>query len=245
MSSFRTRLRQTAQASRGRQMGFAATATSESRAQLLVAAIVDDASEVGALIEAGAGALIATSVDALEAIVSAAGEAPVGVRADATTVATAQQAREAGVDFIAFNDAETEAEALLEQDPGRVLLVESEMSEEQLKLYSGLRLDAVIVAPPPAPMTVRDQLTLRRIAELTGAPLIVPTAEAPSTEALHAWRNAGTLAVLVPGEAALVSATVEAAKAVPAPQAPRDEERGIALVPSVAGHGEEFEDDDF
>lgn len=244
MSSFRTRLRQTAQGSRGRQMGFAAQSARESRSQLLVIAIVEDASAVSSLVEAGAGALIATSLDALEAIVEASGDVPVGVRVDATTVEAAEQARSAGVDFIAFNDAETDAEALLDPEPGRVLLIESAVDDERLKSFTGMRLDAIITAPPAQPLMVRDQLALRRIAELAGAPLISPTGEAPRTETLHAWRNAGVLAVLVPGDAAIVTATVAAADEVPAPQPVREDERGIALVPSVSDGGHDHEDDD-
>jgi hypothetical protein len=245
MSSFRTRLRQTAQGSRGRQMGFAAQAASEPNSQLLVIAIVEDASSVAGLIAAGAGALISTSLDTLDAVVGAADEVPVGVRVDATTVAAAEQAREAGVDFIAFNDAETEAEALLEPEPGRVLLIESDVDDERLKSFSGMRLDAIITAPPAHPLMVRDQLALRRVADQAGAPLIAPSAEAPATATLHAWRNAGVLAVLVPGDEALVKATVEAAAEVPAPKPVRDDERGIALVPSAGEGGGDLEEDDF
>jgi len=225
-------------------MGFAARAAGEPGAQLLVVAIVDDAASVPGLLEAGAGALISTSMDNLAAIVAAAGQAPVGVRMDATTVASAAQAREAGADFIAFNDTQTEAEALLEPEPGRVLLIESNIDEEQLRLFSGIRLDAIIVAPPAQPLLVRDQLALRRIVDLAGAPLIAPTGDAPSTETLHAWRNAGVLAVLVPGDRALVEATRAAAAKVPAPQPVRDEERGFALVPAVAESAADLDDDD-
>ena len=245
MSSFRTRLRQTTQASRGRQIGFSASATAQPAAQLLVVAIVEDAAAIPALIEAGAGALISTSLDSLAGLVEAAGELPVGVRIDATTVADAKRATEAGVDFIAFSDAETEAEALLEPEPGRVLLIESEVDEERLRSIGGMRLDAIIVAPPSQPLMVRDQLALRRIADATGAPLIVPSGEAPSTGVLHAWRNAGSLAVLVPGDATLVAATVAAASEVPAPKPMRDDDRGIALVPSVVDAGGDLDDDDF
>ena len=226
-------------------MGFAAQATREPSPQLLVVAIVDEAGAVSDVVEAGAGALISTSLDNLESIVASAGALPVGVRLDATTVVAAEQAKAAGVDFIAFNDAETEAEALLEPEPGRVLLIESEVDEERLRTFSGMRLDAIITAPPAQPLMVRDQLGLRRIAELAGAPLIAPSGDAPSTATLHAWRNAGVLAVLVPGDGALVAATVAAAAEVPAPQPVRDDERGIALVPSVSDGGGELDDDDF
>ena len=218
MSSFRTRLRQTGQATQGRQIGFAFAPASKPSAQLLVVAIVEDVSAASELVAAGAGALIETSLDSLSSVVEAAEDVPVGVRIDATTVATADQAREAGADFIAFNDTLTEAEALIGPEPGRVLLVESDIDEEELRQFAGMRLDAIIVAPPTQPLMVRAQLALRRIATVAGAPLIVPSGEAPSTATLHAWRNGGALAVLVPGDPALVKATVAAAGrgAVPA-----------------------------
>jgi hypothetical protein len=244
MSSFRTHLRQTAQSGRGRRMGFGAAVATAPSPKLLVIAIVEDASAVPALIEAGAGALISTSLDSLEAIVAAAGGVPVGVRVDATTVSTVEQAQEAGVDFIAFDDAQTEAAALLEPEPGRVLLIESDADEELLRTFSGMRLDAIIVAPPAQPLMVRDQLALRRIAELAGAPLIAPSGEAPTTATLHAWRNAGVLAVLVPGDSDLVKATVAAASEVPEPKPVRDDDRGIALVPAVSDGGHVEDDDD-
>lgn len=246
MSSFRRRLRQTSQGSRGRQMGFAAQSSKPATAPLMVIAIVEDVSAVSGLVEAGATALISTSLDSLEAIVAAAGDIPVGVRIDATTVDAAEQARAAGVDFIAFNDAETEAAALLEPEPGRVLLIENDVDEERLRSYAGMRLEGIITAPPAQPLMVRDQLALRRIAELAGAPLIAPSGEAPPTSTLHAWRNAGVLAVLVPGERALVEATVAAAAEVPEPQPVREDDRGIALVPAVSeGAGDHDDDDDF
>jgi hypothetical protein len=245
MSSFRTRLRQTAQPSRARQIGFGTRTGSEPSPQLLVVAIVEDASAVPALIDAGAGAFISTSLDSLEALVEAADDLPVGVRIDAASVADATCAQEAGVDFIAFNDAETEAEAFLEQEPGRVLLIESAVAENRLRLIAGMRLDAIIVAPPPQPLMVRDQLALRRIADVAGTPLIAPSGEAPSTASLHAWRNAGTLAVLVPGNVTVVAETVAAAIAVPAAQPVRDDDRRIALVPAVADSSDDLDDDDF
>lgn len=244
MSSFRTRLRQTAQPSRARQIGFGTRTGNEPSPQLLVVAIVEDASAVPALIEAGAGALISTSLDSLDALVKAAGDLPVGVRIDAASVADTARAQEAGVDFIAFNDAETEAEAFLEHEPGRVLLIESAVEEDRLRLIAGMRLDAIIVAPPAQPLMIRDQLALRRIADVAGAPLIAPSGEAPSTASLHAWRNAGTLAVLVPGDAAVVAATVAAAMAVPAPEPIREDDRGVALVPAIGDSSDDFDDDD-
>ncbi len=245
MSKFRTQLRQTAQGARGRSIGFAHAASTQTRSQLLIVAITDDASAVPSLIEAGAGSIITTSLDALESLVAAAGDIPVGIRHDATTTADAERIIAAGADFIAFDHTQTHAEALLEPDLGRVLLLEREMSEEELRTLAAMQLDALIVAPPAQPLLVSDQLALRRIVELAAAPLVVPAAEAPSTSTLHAWRNAGTMAVLVPGDPELVRSAITAAAAVPNPRQPRDERGGMALVPALTGDSGEFDDDDF
>jgi hypothetical protein len=245
MSKFHTRLRQTAQGARGRSIGFAHAAASHAHSQLLIVAITDDASAVPSLIEAGAGSIITTSLDALEALAAAAGDVPVGIRHDATTTADAERIIAAGADFIAFDHTQTHAEALLEPDIGRVLLLEREMSEDELRTLAAMQLDALIVVPPPHPLLVRDQLALRRIVELSATPLVVPTEEAPSTSTLHAWRNAGTMAVLVPGDPDLVRSAITAAAAVPTLRQPREERGGIAIVPALTGHSGDFDDDDF
>ena len=245
MSKFRTRLRQTAQGTRGRSIGFAHAASTETQSKLLIVAITDDPAAVPALIEAGAGSIVTTSLDALEGLVEAAADAPVGIRHDATTTADAERIIAAGADFIAFDHTQTQAEALLEPELGRILLVERDMSDEKLRTLAAMQLDAVIVAPPAQPLLVSDQLALRRIVELVAAPLVVPAAEAPATSTLHAWRNAGTMAVLVPGDPELVRAALAAAAEIPTPRPPRDERGELALVPALAGGAGDLDDDDF
>ena len=245
MSKFRTRLRQTAQGARGRSIGFAHAAASQAHSQLLIVAITDDPAAVPALIEAGAGSIVTTSLDALQGLVEAAGDIPVGIRHDATTTEDAARIIAAGADFIAFDHTQTHAEALLEPDLGRVLLLEHEISADELRTLAPMQLDAIIVAPPPQPLTVSDQLALRRIVELATAPLVVPAAEAPATSTLHAWRNAGSMAVLVPGDASIVAAAVAATLEIPTPRQPHDDRGGIALVPALTGGTDDFEEDDF
>jgi len=245
MSKFRTRLRQTAQGARGRSIGFARTASTETHSQLLIVASTDDPAAVPALIKAGAGSIITTSLDALEGLVEAAGKVPVGIRYDATTTIEAERIIAAGSDFIAFDHTQTQAEALLDPELGRVILVERDMSDDELRTLTAIQLDAVIVAPPAQPLLVSDQLALRRIAELAGAPLVVPAAEASATSTLHAWRNAGTMAVLVPGDPALVRSALVAVAGIPLPQPPHDERGGMALVPTLASSGGDLDDDAF
>jgi hypothetical protein len=245
MSKFRTRLRQTAQSARGRSIGFAHAAASQTHSQLLIVAITDNPAAVPALIEAGAGSIVTTSLDALEGLVEAAGDIPAGIRHDAITTEDAVRIIAAGADFIAFDHTQTHAEALLEPDLGRVLLLEHDISDDELRALAPMQLDAIIVAPPPQPLTVSDQLALRRIVELASAPLVVPAAEAPPTSTFHAWRNAGTMAVLVPGHANIVAAAVAAILEIPTPRQPLDARGSIALVPALTGGTDDSEENDF
>ena len=65
----------------------------------------------------------------------------------------------------------------LHQEGGRILLAEVHRLHGR---YKAARREL-------EPLTVRDQLGLRRIAEQAGAPLIAPSRAAPSTETLHAF----------------------------------------------------------
>ena len=202
-------------------------------------AIAEDAKIVPSLIAAGAGALLSTSVDSVAILVEAAEDLPVGVRIDAAHTTDVKQATENGADFIVFNHEESEAAAFLEHEPGRVLLLEDNIDEEQLRLISGMRLDGIIVSTPPQPLSVRNQLSLRQITDVTRTPLIVPIEDTPDTSTLHTFRNAGALAILTPSNPSMIEETVLLAKEIPDQQPIRNDDLEIALVPSpTEGDGE-------
>src|SRR5690606_37143370 len=174
-----------------------------------------------AAIEAGADILLATQPSVVEAAVKAAGRHPVGARLESGSAADARAAVEAGADFLVFDDSQTEARALAGHDAGRVLLLDDQRSEERLRSLGGLGLDAIVIGAVSAEMTVRDQLGLRRIVELTGAPLIAEVSGGADETAMETWRDAGAPLVLVSGGAEAVRSAVEAAGRVPAPRKPR------------------------
>ncbi|MDE2695809.1 MAG: hypothetical protein OXH97_04745 [Chloroflexota bacterium] len=242
MSKLRERIRSTRER-RSVPFGFGPRSReAESQRHVLVLAEVDDADAAAAAASAGADALLA-GADGIEAVVEGADGRPVGARVEAATSADADALIEAGADFLVFDDAQTEAAALLRPDLGHVALLEdATAAEEDLRLLQPLDLDAILLPSARVAATVRDQLLTRRIAELTRKPLIVPVDGSVDATQLEVWRDAGALVALVAGDAASIEAVVAAAVAVPAPRE-RREDRPNALVPSPAS-GLLDEDDD-
>lgn len=244
MSKLRDRIRRTFQRRPG-PLGFAPRSRqADEHRYVIVIAEVDDADAASAATEAGADALLhAGGRDGIEAVVEAAGDLPVGARLEAATAGDADALIEAGADFLVFDDAQTEAAALLRDELGHVaLLADADASEEELRLLQPLDLDALLVPPSAGALSVRDQLRTRRIAELTRKPLIVAVTAGVTTEELRIWRDAGAPAALATGDASDLEGVIAAAREVPAPRE-RREERPDPLLPSSAAPADDFDDD--
>ena len=233
MSKLRERIRSTRER-RSVPFGFGPRGReAESQRHMLVLAEVADADSAAAATSAGAAGGRAGG-DGSVAVGEAADGTPVGARVEAATSAGADALIEAGADFLVFDDAQTEAAALLRPELGHVaLLTDAAAAEEDLRLLQPLDLDAILLPSARAAATVRDQLLTRRIAELTRKPLVVPVDGSVDATQLEVWRDAGAFVALVAGDAAAVEAVVAAAAAVPAPRE-RREDRPNALVPSPA-----------
>ena len=246
MSKLRDRIRSTLQP-RPAPLGFGArTRDDDAHRFVLVIAEVADASAAAAALGAGVDALLySNGVDGAAAIVEAAGELPVGARLQAASSDAADSLIEAGVDFLVFDDAQTEASALLREELGHVaLLADAAASDDDLRLLQPLELDALLVPAREGALSVRDQLLTRRIAELTRTRLIVPVAPGISSDALQVWRDAGAPAVLAPGaDASALERLVAATRDVPAPRE-RREDRPDPLVPAAHTAALEFDDED-
>lgn len=219
MSKLRDRIRDTA-TPRRKPIGFGRPAPETASSHILVIAEVTDPASARAAVEAGAGALLHTGgPDTLAAVVEAAGDVPTGARLEDATAESSAAAAAAGAGFFLFDAERTAAEALLQPQTGHVLILEDAPDDEGLRALAPLDLDAILVSPPPAAMTVRQQLTMRRLAGLAGAPLIAPLSAAPSATTLEIWRDAGAPAVLLSASAAeALPALLEAARAVPPPR---------------------------
>ena len=244
MSKLRDRIRRTFQRRPG-PLGFAPRGRqADDHRYVIVIAEVGDADAASAAASAGVDALLhSEGSDGIAAVIEAAGDLPVGARLEAASAGDADALIEAGADFLVFDDAQTEAAALLRDELGHVgLLGDAGASEEELRLLQPLDLDAILIPLHAGSLSVRGQLQTRRIAELTRKPLIVPVAADATAEALRVLRDAGAPAVLASGAAADLEGIVAAASEVPAPRE-RREERPDPLLPAAAAPADDFDDD--
>ena len=234
-----------------RPIGFGANAARRIPT-MLVFARVTGAADAAAAAAAGADAVI-TAGDhfprSAEGAVMWGSEAPVQGRAGARAL------REAGADFLVFDDESTDAAALLEEDLGYVMRIALDVSDTFLGTVGvrtspveDLRLDALFVPGLDGPLTVRRMLDLRRVAGFARTGLILPVRTEIDPADLEALRDCGVVGVVADGPdgaAALRSKVDE----LPA-RRPRRKVRGsTVLLPSSVGVGhidepEEPEDDE-
>ncbi len=241
MSKLRNRIRDLGRTPSG--FGFAALARSEAARHMLVVAEATDAASATAAIEVGADAIIVRGSAAALASIDTKG-ALVGLWLEDATGAEVTAAKDAGADFFLFDDGRAQASALTPTEIGRVLLLGPDQEMERLRSIAVIDLDAVVVTGEVGATTVRDQLALRRVASLTGAPLLVAANATPDTATLEAWRDAGAAAVLVASNADL-RATVQAALAVPAPKRRDSSERGaMPLIGALRSNDHDHDDDE-
>lgn len=248
MSKLRDRIADTRHR-RTARLGFATSAAEATRQSgIVVLAEVTDAEAARTAIDGGATALLITiDGDAadIRAIVEIAGDAPVGVRREHATASEVSAFVDAGADFLVFDAAQTAADALLETALGHLLLLPDGASDDELRLLAPLDLDAIALPAPDEAMTVRAQLQMRRVAELTRSRLLVPAAGDIDTRTLEVWRDGGVAIVLVPSSAATSLASTVAAAAELRPPRERSDERPMALVPAAASHADEHDEEDF
>lgn len=243
MSKLRERIREAGQR-RTRAFGFVRREESAETPRVLVMAEVADAAAATAAVAAGAGALLCTGDrNSIAAIVATSKGAPVGVRLDAASRDDTRALLEAGADFIIFDASQTFAEALLERSLGRVAVAPPAATDDELRRYGALDLDAVLVGDPGQGLSVLGQLEMRRMAEFTRAPLAVLVGASAPSPSLEVWRNAGAGLVIVPSSTNALVAIVAAAKEVPPPPDPSQEDRPTATLPQ-SRHAEHDDDDD-
>ncbi|MCC6236884.1 MAG: hypothetical protein IT299_04835 [Dehalococcoidia bacterium] len=243
MSKLRDRIREAGQR-RTRAFGFVRREEGPETPRVLVMAEVDGASAAQAAVQAGAGALLHVGApSSVGETVQAADGAPVGMRIDGATREDTRALLEAGADFVIFDAAQTVAEALLERKLGRIAVAPSATTDDELRRYGALDLDAILVGDPGPGLSVLGQLEMRRMAENARAPLAVLMGSSQPSPSLELWRNAGAGLVIVPAAGALGD-VVQAARDVPPPPEPGQEERPQPLLPQGRPSSSPDDEDD-
>jgi hypothetical protein len=178
----------------------------------------------------------------------AAGDLPCGVRVPSAARETAATLKQAGVDFLAFDDESASADALLDTEMGYVLTLSGDPSDTLLRAMADFALDALWLPDWHGHLTVRAQLELRRIYLLARTPLLVPVRADVSAGDLECLRDTGVVGVAVDGHEHgtwdHLPALRKAIDGLPPPRARRREERPDAVLPARTSVPESVEDEE-
>lgn len=176
---------------------------------------------------------------------------PWGVRTSALTEDSAQEFRDAGCDLLAFSLENTAASALSTDDAARILYIEPEIEERELRAIGALPVDVLILQMKDvsSPWNLVDLASIAAVSRRVEKYILVEVANAPSDKDLEALRNAGVHG-LVLDVAEVATEAMENLKsdALKMPrQRPAGRGRAVATIPSSvfpSGAGPEREDED-
>ncbi len=103
-----------------------------------------------------------------------------------------------GLDFIVFQPKEAEASVIFIEGVGLMAWPDTEVTDIELRLLAELPLEAVWSAPPPVPLTVAKQLSLRRLSTLCRLPLVIQLPPQADLLYLRCLMEAGVAGVVAP-----------------------------------------------
>lgn len=146
-----------------------------------------------------------------------------------------------GADFIIVGP-DAILPTLTMDDVGLVIEADEAWPDSSLRSLEMFQPDAIYLNLGDAPLSLARLLSLKRVSSLAG-PLLL---EAPATldaDALRLLRDAGAVAIIVPGaDRAAIATLRERIDALP-PRKRKREERGDAIVPRLPTAAAEDEDD--
>jgi hypothetical protein len=180
-----------------------------------------------------------------------AGNVPCGAQVMAASGKTVAALKEAGADFLVFDAEATSAEALLETEMGYVLALAGEPTDSFLRALDTFPLDGLWVPDWRGPLTVHQQIELRRVHLLSRTLLFVLVRPDIGPADLECLRDAGVAAVAVNGmEAGTWQQLGDLRQAIDGlpPRARRREERPDAVLPvgrELAPQVDEEEEEEF
>ena len=196
-----------------------------------------DKEQVSKVSDAAAGGADAVIVGGLEAgklgqAIKKLGDLPIGLLLGNAERAAVAAAREGGVEFGLLGQG-AGAEGVLEEGVGRVRSVGMDTGDTELRVLSGLPLEALEVPAVTEPLTLRGMLELRRLSLLSQTPLLVEVPPEVDASRLQALREAGAVGVILDGKYVdKLTALREAVLSLPA-RGRRREERAEAILPPL------------
>jgi hypothetical protein len=232
-------------------IGFRAVRLARNLPLLLTVLLKDtDASVAAKAAEKGADALLVRTnkvdVDALKALVEAAGEMPCGVLPDKLEREMVDDLKTAGIDFVVFDVEGTPACALLDHKLGYVLQLSAPKDDTTLRVIESLPLDALFLPEWKGPLTVEGQLELRRTVGLARKLLVLPVPLSIEAGELECLRDSGVASLLLGGgEKDVWDVLPSIRKMIEELPSPRRKEPTLeAILPRARAAAEEEEDDE-
>jgi len=238
-------------------MGFGAARTEKTPAIALVGLVSGGyAKGLKTVSDLGLDAALLSGIDdagGLKRIEKSLPSLPWGVKTSSLTESSAQEFRDSGCDILAFSLENTDASALVADDAARILYVDPDIEERELRTISALPVDVLIL-----PMTgVSGPWRLAQIASVAAISrrvdkyILVEVSGTPSDKDLEALRNAGVDGLVLDVAAVGADALEKLKSAAMALPKQRSSGRGrSAIVPSSvfpsssAPEPEEEDDDD-
>lgn len=225
-------------------LGFGAMTSRKSEPTMLLVArlAASESKRLGDLAKAGVDVALIDSPSAQK--LPAAGEIIVGAVLSNGDGVLAASLREAGYDFLCIDPNSVQADVLLEEQLGFMFPADPAAEDSELRLMETLSLDAVLLSAVTSSLTVRQQLSLRRVALMTHKPMLVAVSDVLEGNHLRGLRDSGTVGIVVDGKAdKTVAAMRKAIDELPARRR-RREDRQSAIVPAMGLHPSSESDED-
>jgi hypothetical protein len=232
-------------------MGFAAITGRAKNSEMLLAVQLEkaDAGAAGAAVKAGAAFLLLNASlekdsSKIQELTSAV-DVPCGIFADTPSKETSERAKSAGLDFVVLPNDGAPAVLLLDEDNGYVMKVAEGASDTALRLMESLSIDALFGDAAPHPLTIGQQLELRRTSGLTRKPLILKFNDESGSDELECLRDSGVAALLIEGVNATerLTAARTTVDAIRPRRRRRNDRDSTPVLPSV-GRGTEEDDEE-
>ena len=239
MSKFLDRMERISLAAPG-GIGFAAARTEKTPGLALVGLVSKSyAKGLATVSKLGLDAALLSGIDdaaGLKRYEKSLPSAPWGVSTSSLTETSAQEFRDGGCDILAFSMENTAASALSSDDAARILYVDPEIEERELRAIGALPIAVLILTMKDisGPMDLASLASIASISRRVDKYVLVELAGVPSDKDMEALRNAGVDGLVLDVAAVEPEALAklkDAALDMPK-QRPSGRRRADAIVPS-------------